>query len=41
MFHDVFKEFTVSLLFDVETVSSTEHANDFGQGVGSTRYVTL
>ena len=31
MFHDIFKEFTVSLLFDVETVTSIEHENDCSQ----------
>jgi len=36
MFHDIFEEFTGSLLFDVETVSHIEHENDSGQGVGCT-----
>jgi hypothetical protein len=29
MFHYIFKEFTVSLLYDVETVTSIEHENVF------------
>jgi len=36
MFHDIFKEFTVSLLYDVETVTSIQHENECVQGVGFT-----